>query len=138
VKAAFRILVSVSGRCGEATAPRVARRVSQEIMPEQALARFAEALSRSRFGKGPQGAIAKPIAPLIRAREAAECTLLFRPIAVSVRVAPIAIAGSGLIGRRLAVIVAFVDLRGCGGGFPQLIVGSIPPVMASIRARVML
>jgi hypothetical protein len=28
-------------------------------------------------------------------------------------------------------------LQGCRGGFPQLIVGSIPPVMASIRARVM-
>jgi hypothetical protein len=72
----------------------------------------------------------------MRAREAAECTPLFRLTAVSVRVAPIAIARSGFIGRRLAVIVA--RLWGCIGGFPQLIVGSIPPVMASIRARVML
>jgi hypothetical protein len=82
--------------------------------------------------------MAERIAPLIRARQAAESTPLFRPAAVSVRVAPIAIAGSGLIGRRLAVIVAFVDLRGCRGGFPQLIVGAIPPVMVSIPARVML
>jgi hypothetical protein len=82
--------------------------------------------------------MAERIAPLVRAREAAESTPLFRPAAVSVRVAPITIAGSGLIGRRLAVIVAFVYLRGRRGGLPQLIIGSIPPVIASIRARVML
>ena len=45
VKAAFRILVSVSGRSGEAIALRVGRPLFPEIMPEQTLARYAEVLA---------------------------------------------------------------------------------------------
>jgi len=58
--------------------------------------------------------------------------------AASVCVAPKFIAASGLIGRRLAVIVVFAQLRGCMERLFHLVIGSIPPLMGSTRAWVML
>ena len=59
---------------------------------------------------------------------------------VSVCVAPKSIAGLSHISRGLGkpFTVAVTHLRGCRGGLVQLIMGSIPPVMASISADVML
>jgi hypothetical protein len=50
VKAPFRILDSVSGHSAEATASRVVRRVSREIMSENGLASYAGGARPSRFG----------------------------------------------------------------------------------------
>ena len=55
----------------------------------------------------------------------------------SVRVAPFYVARSGLVGRRLAVIIV-AGLRGGIGWLPQLILRPIPPVMVPTCARVML
>jgi hypothetical protein len=50
VKTPFRILDSVSGHSAEATASRVVRRVSREIMSENGLASYAGGARPSRFG----------------------------------------------------------------------------------------